>query len=99
MTMQGRRRRATGLALMVTTLLASLVACGSDSGAGDDPRTVTVWNLDGQPDRLAAVEKINDQFTRRTGVRVHEVAVQENQLPALVASAAVSGALPDLVSG
>jgi multiple sugar transport system substrate-binding protein len=58
-----------------------------------------VWNLDGQPDRLAAVEKINNQFTRRTGVRVDEVAVQENQLPALVASAAVSGTLPDLVSG
>src|SRR3954454_21056910 len=94
-----RRRRATGVALVAAALLSVVAACGTDTGAGDDPRTVTVWNLDGQPDRLAAVKKINERFTQRTGVRVDEVSVQENQLPSLVASAAVSGTLPDLISG
>src|SRR5215210_4421184 len=94
-----RRRRATGVALVAAALLSVVAACGTDTGAADDPRTVTVWNLDGQPDRLAAVKVINQRFTQDSGVRVDEVAVQENQLPALVASAAVSGTLPDLVSG
>jgi multiple sugar transport system substrate-binding protein len=87
------------VALVAAALLSAVAACGTNTGAADDPRTVTVWNLDGQPDRLAAVKKINEKFTRRTGVRIDEVAVQENQLPALVASAAVSGTLPDLISG
>jgi multiple sugar transport system substrate-binding protein len=94
-----RRRRATGVVLVAAALLSVVAACGTDTGAADDPRTVTVWNLDGQPDRLAAVKKINERFTQRSGVRVDEVAVQENQLPTLIASAAVSGTLPDLISG
>src|ERR687889_1528092 len=94
-----RRRRATGVALVAAALLSAVAACGTNTGAADDPRTVTVWNLDGQPDRLAAVKKINEAFTQSTGVRIDEVAVQENQLPTLIASAAVSGTLPDLVSG
>jgi multiple sugar transport system substrate-binding protein len=94
----GRRRRFAAV-LAAVALLVPLAACGTGGGAADDPRTVTVWNLDGQPDRLAAVKVINQRFTRDSGVRVDEVAVQENQLPALVASAAVSGTLPDLVSG
>ena len=75
-----------------------LTACAQPS-AKADPRTVTVWNLDGQPDRMAAVKKINAAFTARTGTTVEEVAVQENQLPSLITSAAVSGTMPDLISG
>ena len=96
-TSRGRHRLVAVLAAAVCGL--TLAACGRDTGAADDPKVVTVWNLDGQPDRLAAVKKINERFTRGSGVRVDEVAVQENQLPALVASAAVSGTLPDLISG
>src|SRR3954447_21787269 len=97
MTSRVPRRRTVVVLLAAVTMLVA--ACGSGTRTGDGPRTVTVWNLDGQPDRLAAVKKINERFTQRTGVRVDEVAVQENQLPSLVASAAVSGTLPDLISG
>lgn len=92
------RRRAAALA---AAALAScgLVACGGGSSSNGDLHTITVWNLDGQPDRMAAVKKINQRFTTRTGIKVQEVAVLETQLPSLVASAAVSGTLPDLISG
>lgn len=87
-------------AVLVAALLAAggLSACGSGTPA-QDPKVITVWNLDGQPDRIAAAKEINKAFTDRTGVRVDEVAVQENQLPSLVVSAAVSGTLPDLIAG
>jgi multiple sugar transport system substrate-binding protein len=98
-TAASRRHRVSAVLAAVTMLVPAVAACGSSGEGGDDQRTVTVWNLDGQPDRLAAVKTINERFTQRTGVRVDEVAVQENQLPSLVASAAVSGTLPDLVSG
>src|SRR5215217_9021404 len=94
----GSRRRVAAV-LTAVFLLVPLAACGSRSDAADDPKTITVWDLDGQPDRLAAVKVINEQFTGDTGVRVDEVAVQENQLPTLIASAAVSGTMPDLISG
>jgi multiple sugar transport system substrate-binding protein len=86
---------ATGLAVLAAT---GLTACTQPS-AKADPKTVTVWNLDGQPDRMAAVKKINAAFTARTGITIEEVAVQENQLPSLITSAAVSGTMPDLISG
>lgn len=92
------RFKGTTAALVGTLVLAGLAACGG-SAAASDPKTVTVWNLDGQPDRMAAVKKINTRFTAASGVKVEEVSVQENQLPSLIASAAVSGTLPDLVSG
>ena len=94
----GSRRRVAAV-LAALLLLVSLAACGTRSDAADDPKTITVWNLDGQPDRLAAVKVINERFTGDSGVQVDEVAVQENQLPTLIASAAVSGTLPDLISG
>src|SRR5215218_3033919 len=94
-----RRRWPRGVALVAAALLSAVTACGADTGAADDPKTITVWNLDGQPDRLAAVKVINERFTGQSGVRVDEVAVQENQLPTLIASAAVSGTMPDLISG
>jgi multiple sugar transport system substrate-binding protein len=92
-------RRRAAAALAAALLSCGLVACGGGSGSSADPHTITVWNLDGQPDRMVAVKKINERFTARTGTRVQEVAVLEPQLPSLIASAAVSGTLPDLISG
>ena len=91
-------RRLLGTVVLATLACSGLAACGGASG-DSDPRTITVWNLDGQPDRMAAVKKINERFTARTGIKVDEVAVLEPQLPSLIASAAVSDTLPDLVSG
>ena len=94
-----RRFRRWAAAVAAAALTCGLAACGAGSGGSSDPHTLVVWNLDGQPDRMAAVQKINARFTARTGIKVKEVAVLEAQLPSLTASAAVSGTLPDLVSG
>lgn len=82
---------ATGL------LVAGLSGCTADAAPDDD--VLTVWNLDAQPDRMAALERINEAYAQRTGVQVELVAVQENQLPSLIVSAAVSGSMPDVING
>lgn len=93
-----RRPSSHWIALLATGVLAiGLTGCGEDPGPG--PETLTVWNLDAQPDRMAALEEINEDFTDRTGVQVELVAVQENQLPSLIVSAAVSDSMPDVVNG
>lgn len=94
----GRALRAVVPAAVALLLAGGTTACGT-SRASTDPHRLTVWNLDGQPDRIAAAKRINEAFTKKTGVTVEEVAVQENQLPSLIVSAAVSGTMPDLIAG
>ncbi|WGW12410.1 extracellular solute-binding protein [Saxibacter everestensis] len=90
--------RRCAAAIACCLLIAGLSGCRSAESASN-PKQLTVWNLDSQPDRIAAVKKINEKFTAETGITVEEVAVQENQLPSLIVSAAVSGTVPDLIAG
>ncbi|WP_205705296.1 ABC transporter substrate-binding protein [Kineococcus indalonis] len=86
-------------AVLTAALLAGAGGACSTGPQAQDPDVLTVWNLDGQPDRIAAVQEIDAGFTRRTGVRVEQVPVDESQLPSLIVSAAVSGTMPDLIAG
>lgn len=90
-----RRVAAAAAGLLV---LALGTAC-SPGPQAQDPDVLTVWNLDGQPDRIAAMQEIDAGFTQRSGVRVEQVPVDESQLPSLIVSAAVSGTMPDLIAG
>lgn len=82
----------------VGLLVLATGACSTGPQA-QDPKVLTVWNLDGQPDRIAAMEQIDAGFTARSGVRIEQVPVDESQLPSLIVSAAVSGTMPDLIAG
>jgi multiple sugar transport system substrate-binding protein len=92
---------------LVTSLAAlALVGagCGGDDegggdGGGDSLRgqTLTVWNNEFQPDRMAATQAILDEFTAKTGIKTKQVAVPEDQLPTLITNASAAGKLPDVV--
>ena len=94
------RRRSRGAAAAAGLLLVVVAGAACAPGPqAQDPDVLTVWNLDGQPDRIAAMEEIDAGFTERSGVRVEQVPVDESQLPSLIVSAAVSGTMPDLIAG
>jgi multiple sugar transport system substrate-binding protein len=78
------------------------VGCGGDddeggSAEGGSGETLTVWNNEFQPDRMAATQEILDEFTEKTGVKTKQVAVPEDQLATLMTNAAAAGELPDVV--
>ncbi|PRY58261.1 carbohydrate ABC transporter substrate-binding protein (CUT1 family) [Knoellia remsis] len=93
------RSRSRIAATIGAAVVAGALLGACSQGPANDPDTVTVWNLDSQPDRIAAAEKIAARWTEQTGTKVEQVAVQENQVPSLLASAAVSGTLPDVIAG
>jgi multiple sugar transport system substrate-binding protein len=87
----------------IAVLAAVAAGCGGDDdeGGGDSGggsgETLTVWNNEFQPDRMAATQEILDEFTEKTGIKTKQVAVPEDQLPTLMTNAAAAGELPDVV--
>lgn len=88
-------RRAVLAVGIVAVMLLS--ACGGGAGGGGDANRITVWSTDTLPDRVAAVEAINQRFTQQTGIQVELVSVDEDQLVQLLTSAAAAGELPDVI--
>jgi multiple sugar transport system substrate-binding protein len=97
------RRYAAVLASVAAAAVVA-VGCGGDDDEGDaagggSGETLTVWNNEFQPDRMAATQDILDEFTEKTGIKTKLVAVPEDQLATLMTNAAAAGELPDVVLG
>jgi multiple sugar transport system substrate-binding protein len=95
------RRYAAVLASIAAAAVVA-VGCGGDDDEGDaagggSGETLTVWNNEFQPDRMAATQAVLDEFTEKTGIKTKQVAVPEDQLPTLMTNAAAAGELPDVV--
>jgi len=94
--------RLTAWLSIVAAAAALIAGCGGE----DDPReevslrgrTITVWNNEHQPDRMAATREILADFTRRTGIRTKLVAVPGDGLPRLIAGSAPGGLAGVLLS-
>jgi multiple sugar transport system substrate-binding protein len=91
----------------VAILAVAAAGCGGDDGDDEgggggsaaSGETLTVWNNEFQPDRMAATQEILDDFTEKTGIKTKLVAVPEDQLATLMTNAAAAGDLPDVVLG
>lgn len=97
-----RTSRITKIVAGATLLAAGaagLAGCSGtpDNGGTGKGTTITVWSEENQPDRVNTTKAIIDGFTKKTGIEVKLVPVDENQVPQLVASAAISGKLPDVM--
>ena len=94
------RRYAAVLAAVAAAAVVA-VGCGGDDeeggGEGGGGETLTVWNNESQPDRMAATQAILDDFTKESGIKTKLVAVPEDQLATLMTNAAAAGELPDVV--
>jgi multiple sugar transport system substrate-binding protein len=84
-------------ATFFVTLLcaAALVGCSDDDSSNSD--TLKVWSLENQADRVNATKKVIAEFTKKTGIKVDYVGIDENQFNQLVTSAAAGGDLPDVM--
>ncbi len=81
--------------MAATSVLLS--GCAPAQPSGSDDKSITVWTLENQPDRVRAQDKIVASFTEKTGIEVDLVPVDEGQIVQLVASSAISGELPDVL--
>jgi multiple sugar transport system substrate-binding protein len=94
-------KRVTTVAAAVASVavLAGLAACSSGTPTSSDnaSKTLTVWSLEEQPDRLAKAQADADAFTKQTGIKVKLVGVNEDQFPQLITAAAAANTLPDAV--
>lgn len=104
------RRNSRRFALLLAVgLAATLAGCASGGGgntssssnatsASNSGKTITVWTLNEQPNRLALAQSESAKFTAATGVKVKLVGVDQDQFPQLLTAAAAAGTLPDVVA-
>jgi multiple sugar transport system substrate-binding protein len=83
--------------LVVLVVLLAAAGCGEDDPAPLSGETLTVWNHEHQPDRIAATEAILEDFTRSTGIKTEQLPVPEDGLPPMIRKALAEGELPDVV--
>ncbi|MFI6265909.1 ABC transporter substrate-binding protein [Micromonospora sp. NPDC051006] len=88
--------RTLAVTLIMALAGSTLLAC-SDDEPESDSKKITVWSLEDVADRVTATKAIIADFTAKTGVQVELVTVNEDQFPALIASSAAAGELPDVV--
>ncbi|MFL6074926.1 MAG: extracellular solute-binding protein [Mycobacteriales bacterium] len=92
------RWAAAAAALGIAAGGGALAGCSSGGGdSGGDAKSITVWSLENQTDRVRATQKIADRFTSKTGIKVKIVGTDENQFSQLITSAGAAGKLPDVV--
>jgi multiple sugar transport system substrate-binding protein len=71
-------------------VMVSLPAIGAQN-------QITFWTIEMEQDRLEIQRKIAHAFTKKTGIYVRVIPVQENLLAERVASAYAAGSLPDVI--
>jgi multiple sugar transport system substrate-binding protein len=83
--------------LLVVLVVVLAAGCGEDDPVPLSGETLTVWNHEHQPDRLAATQAILDDFTRTTGIKTEQLPIPEDGLPGMIRKAQAQGELPDVV--
>ena len=84
------------LVVLVVAAASALGGCGSGDG-GSASKTITVWSLEHQPDRLAATIRTANRWSAKSGIKVKVKGIDEDQLQSLITSSAAAGTLPDVI--
>lgn len=77
-------------------LVVLAAGCGGQLRSDSDNK-ITVWTIEDVADRVVAQQALMAQFTEATGIEVELVALSEDQLPTILASAAAANDLPDVL--
>ncbi len=85
-----------GKILYSVTILWVAMATLSSAGA-ENKKQVTFWTTEVEKDRLEIQRDIGRKFTRKTGIRVRVIPVQENSLAQRVTAAYAARSLPDVL--
>ncbi|HET9872223.1 MAG TPA: extracellular solute-binding protein [Propionibacteriaceae bacterium] len=98
------RRSRWMAALAVTALLAA--GCGGSGGSGseggegaaEDDGTLLVWTTEDLADRVKTQQAILNEWGKSTGTTVKLVAIAEDQINTVIASAEAAGDRPDVIA-
>jgi multiple sugar transport system substrate-binding protein len=88
------------MAAAAVVAAAALAGCGGDDGDGDGGsggEALTVWTVEDVAERVEAQKALLAEFTAATGTKTTLVAVGEDKLPTVLASAAAADKLPDVI--
>src|SRR3990170_401641 len=85
------------VAMMAAIVLLGGVGCSNPADRPQDPNVLTVWTTEDQADRVAAQQKIMEDWAAKNGATVKLVPVGEDQLTTVLTSSAAAGDLPDLI--
>lgn len=91
------RRSALVLAAVAASALALTGCSAGNSTNSTKGQTITVWSAQNQSNRIAIQQRIIDGFTKKTGIKVKLVGIDDSQFGQLVQSNALSGKLPDVM--
>lgn len=88
-------------AAIATAAAAALALTGcsatTEDGQGAEPSTITIWTVEDVADRVAAQQTMLDAYADEAGATIELVAIAEDQLATVLASAAASNDLPDAI--
>jgi multiple sugar transport system substrate-binding protein len=93
------RLRRSVAAVATAAVVGTVSACGGGDDQEGGADGITVWIQEDLPDRVAATQKIVDDFEAESGVKVELVSVSEDQFNQVLTSNAAAGDLPDVIGG
>jgi multiple sugar transport system substrate-binding protein len=80
--------------LSLLTFLSLIIMCGNPVSAEDE---IVFWTTEVEKDRLSTQQDIAEGFTKKTGIDVRIIPVEENFLAARVTAAYAARSLPDVL--
>jgi len=88
--------------LAATVTAVAITGCSNaptstTSGTSGTDKILTVWTVEDVAERVTAQQTILDAYTAKTGVKTKLVAIAEDQLATVLASAAAANELPDVI--
>lgn len=94
-------RKRWGAVIAASATVLAIAGCSNapanTGSAGGEAKTLTVWTVEDVAERVTAQQAILDAYTAKTGVKTKLVAIAEDQLATVLASAAAANDLPDAI--
>ncbi|MBX9718065.1 MAG: extracellular solute-binding protein, partial [Microbacteriaceae bacterium] len=84
-------------AALATAAAAALVLTGCSTTTEAEAETITIWTVEDVAERVAAQQAMLDAYAAGSGVTIELVAIAEDQLATVLASAAAANDLPDAI--
>lgn len=88
-------------AALATAAAAALVLTGCSTSTEGEPeaeaQTITIWTVEDVAERVDAQQAMLDAYAAEAGVTIELVAIAEDQLATVLASAAAANDLPDAI--